>query len=178
MVERSETPTPEERRVAATLSQWRAPSWVVPLFGLAAVGVVLWLVFLVSVLPSTQRVDHWDVAWGGFDAVLAFLLISVAVSAWRRSPRLQGAATAAAILLFVDAWFDVLTSKVGSDRWVAIAQAALLEVPLALLCLLVARNTERSFLRPVLNVVDHLADAPLQPDVAGADNSEPASRGR
>ncbi len=159
MTERPQTAKTDERHDIAALSQWRAPSWVVPLFGVAAVGVVLWIIFLVSVLPSTQRVSHWDVAWGGFDTVLAFLLLSVAVCAWRRSPRLHGAATAAATLLLVDAWFDILTSRVGTDRWIAIGQAVLLEVPLAVLCLLVARDAER-YLRPVLAIMDGLGRAP------------------
>jgi hypothetical protein len=50
-----------------------------------------------------------------FDIVLALLRVGVAVSAWRRSPWLEGAATAAATLLLVDAWFDVLTASSRSE---------------------------------------------------------------
>jgi len=87
---------------------WRPPGWVVPLFGVAALLLVPWVVLLVAALPSAHRAAHWDIAWAGFDVALALLLLTVAVAARRRSPWLEGAATATAALLFVDAWFDVL----------------------------------------------------------------------
>jgi hypothetical protein len=116
---------------------------VVPLFTLAAFVLLPWVVLLVSVLPSTHRSAHWDVAWGGFDAALALLLLTVAITALRRSPWLEGAATAAATLLFVDAWFDVLTASTGMELVLALVEALLIELPLAVLCLLLARDAER-----------------------------------
>lgn len=121
----------------------RPPGWVVPLFGLAALLLVPWVVLLVVVLPSTHRAEHWDIAWAGFDVALALLLLAVAVAAWRRSPWLEGAATATATLLFVDAWFDVLTSSTRAEFLVSIGEAAFVELPLAVLCLLLARDAER-----------------------------------
>jgi len=122
---------------------WRPPRWVVPLFGLAALLLVPWVVLLVFALPSEHRAAHWDIAWAGFDVALALLLLMVAVAARRRSPRLEGAATATATLLFVDAWFDVLTSSTRAELMVSVAEAALVELPLAILCLLLARQAER-----------------------------------
>src|SRR5262245_16631368 len=101
------------------------PRWAVPLFGLSGLLLVPWVVLLVFVLPSTHRSAHWDVAWAGFDVVLALLLVTVAITAWRRSPWLEGAATAAAALLFVDAWFDVLTSSTSAELAVALVEAVL-----------------------------------------------------
>lgn len=115
---------------------------MVPLFALAAVVLVPTVVLLLVVLPSTHRSEHWDIAWGGFDIVLALLLLAVAVTAWRRSPWLEGAATAAATLLFVDAWFDVLTSSTRGELVLALVEAVFVELPLALLCLLLARSAE------------------------------------
>ncbi len=140
-------------------SQWRPPRWVAPLFGLAALVLVPWVILLVRMLPSTHRASNWDVAWGGFDVILALLLLGVAIAAWRRSPWLQGAATAAATLLFVDAWFDVLTSSGGNELYVAIAEAVLVELPLAVLCLLLARDTERRLVEPLL---EHAEATPLR----------------
>ena len=122
---------------------WRPARWVIPLFGLAGIVLVPWILFLIRSLPSTHAAAHWDIVWAGFDLALAFLLLGVAVAAWRRSPWLEGAATAAAALLAVDAWFDILTSSTNIERLTAIGEAALAELPLAVLCLLLARDAER-----------------------------------
>lgn len=122
---------------------WRRRGWVAPLFGLASLLLVPWVVVLVVVLPSTHRAEHWDVAWGGFDVLLAVLLLAVAVTAWRRSRWLEGAATAAATLLFVDAWFDVLTASSRTELVAAVVEALVVELPLALFCLLLAHDAER-----------------------------------
>ena len=122
---------------------WRPARWVVPLFSLAGIVLVPWVLFLIRSLPSTHAAAHWDIAWAGFDVALAFLLLAVAVAAWRRSPWLEGTATAAAALLAVDAWFDILTSSTNVERLMAIGEAALAELPLAVLCLLLARDAER-----------------------------------
>src|SRR5438034_9901069 len=126
------TATQAAGAVMAEPAGWRPPRWVVPLFGLAALLLVPWVVLLLFALPSTQRAAHWDIAWAGFDVALALLLFTVAVAAWRRSPWLEGAAAAAATLLFVDAWFDVLTSSTQTEFWVSILEAALVELPLAI----------------------------------------------
>jgi hypothetical protein len=122
---------------------WRPAAWVVPLFSLSAIVLVPWIVFLVRSLPSTHAAAHWDIAWAGFDVGLALLLLGVAVAAWRRSSWLEGAATAAAALLVVDAWFDILTSSTSVELVTAIGEAVLVELPLAVLCFLLARDAER-----------------------------------
>ena len=75
---------------------WRPAPWVVPLFALAGIVLVPWVVFLVRSLPSTHAAAHWDIAWAGFDIGLAFLLMTVALAAWRRSSWLEGTATGSA----------------------------------------------------------------------------------
>ena len=122
---------------------WRPARWVVPLFALAGIVLVPWIVFLVQRLPSTHAAAHWDIAWAGFDVALALVLLSVAAAAWRRSLWLEGAASAAAALLAVDAWFDILTSSSHVELAFAIAEALLVELPLAVVCLLLARDAER-----------------------------------
>src|SRR5436189_5928776 len=137
------TATQTAGTVMAEPAGWRPPRWVVPLFGLAALLLVPWVVLLVVALPSTHQAAHWDIAWAGFDVALALLLLTVAVAAWRRSPWLEGAATATATLLFVDAWFDVLTSSTRAAFVVSSGEAVFAELPLAVLCLLLARDAER-----------------------------------
>jgi len=121
------------------------PPWIVALFALASLVLVPTAVVLVRALPSRHQSEHWDVAWGGFDFMLAAVLLAVAFAAWRRSPWLEGAAAAAATLLFVDAWFDVLTASSRSELMLALTEAVLIEGPLAILCLWIARDAERVF---------------------------------
>jgi hypothetical protein len=122
---------------------WRPARWVVPLFGGTAVLLLPWIVVLATLLPAQHAAPHWDITWVGFDTGLSGLLISVAYAAWRRSPWLEGAATAAAALLAVDAWFDVTTSASRPELVTALAEAVLVELPLAVLCFRLARDTER-----------------------------------
>jgi hypothetical protein len=128
------------------------PRTVPPFFALAALVLVPWTVLLVNQLPSEHQAIHWDIAWGGFDLGLSLTLLAVAIAAWRRSPWLEGAATAAATLLVVDAWFDVLTASPGTDRLVAIVEAAVVELPLAVVCLALARKVERGLSGLLLGV--------------------------
>jgi len=122
----------------ARSGRWRPAPWVVPLFALAGIVLVPWTVLLVRSLPSTHAAAHWDIAWAGFDVGLALLLLGVAISGWRRSPWL-----AAATLLVVDAWFDIMTSSTHLELAIAIGEAVLIELPLAGLCYLLARDAER-----------------------------------
>jgi len=41
---------------------------------------------------------------------------------------------AAAAILLCDAWFDIMTSTSGLDRWLALASAAAVELPLGVVC--------------------------------------------
>jgi hypothetical protein len=122
---------------------WQPPRWLVPFFVLAALLLVPWVVLLAVALPSAHQSAHWDIAWAGFDVALALLLLAVGIAAWRRSAWLEGAAAATATLLFVDAWFDVLTSSTRAEVFISIGEAVLVEVPLAIFCLLLARDAER-----------------------------------
>lgn len=117
-----------------------APRWVAVLMGGCAVALVPWIVLLGITLPERQESPHWNVAWVGFDVALLAAMGLTALFAWRRSTWVQVSAAAAATLLVSDAWFDVLTSRRGHDRMLAIGSAVLLEVPLAALCLWVARH--------------------------------------
>ena len=122
------------------------PAWIIPLFAVGAVVLVPTIVLLAVVLPSTHQSEHWDVAWSGFDVMLALMLLAVAVTAWRGSAWLEAAAAGAATLLFVDAWFDVLTASSRSELIVALVEAVFVELPLALLCLWLTRGAERLWL--------------------------------
>jgi hypothetical protein len=109
-----------------------------------AVALLPWAFWLSTALPSRHLSEHWDVAWAGFDLMLACSLAVTALSAMRRSPTLEGAATASGALLVVDAWFDVVTSDAGHELVMAAALAVFCELPLAALCFWVALDAERA----------------------------------
>ena len=108
--------------------------WVPPLLALIALGLIPWAIWLTTVLPSHEVAEHWDLAWGGLDLMLAAALLATAVSAWRHGPLLQACAACTGTLLAVDAWFDLLTSS-GRELTYAVVLAVLAELPLAALCL-------------------------------------------
>ena len=107
---------------------------------LAVVGVLLlpWALWLSYSLPSRQVAHHWDLAWAGFDVILSLALLGTAFALFtsRRVGRSLAAATGA--LLLADAWFDVVTASGAGERWVAVALAALAEVPIAIVCFVLA----------------------------------------
>lgn len=119
------------------------PPWAPVLLVACTVLLIPWSVLLFFTLPEQQVARHWDLAWAGFDVGIATMLATTAVSILRRSVWTPVAATAAGTLLLVDAWFDVVTSPTQDERWVAVGMGVLCEVPLAVVCLLIARNVER-----------------------------------
>ncbi len=94
-------------------------------------------------LPAHHVARHWDVAWAGFDAGMAAVLLATVVAAVRGSAWLTGLALAAAAMLLCDAWFDVVTSARPVDLWVAVASAVAVELPLAAICVVVSRSALR-----------------------------------
>jgi hypothetical protein len=120
-----------------------APRWLAYAFAACSLALIPWTVWLYTTLPSRATADNWDVAWAGFDLALAAALLLTAVGALRRSAWTQGVAASAATLLACDIWFDVMTSRSGHELEVALAMALVAEAPLAILCVWVARNSER-----------------------------------
>ena len=116
-----------------------APAWAIVLLGVVALALVPWSIALTMQLPAHHVARHWDVAWAGFDAGMAVVLIATVVAAVRGSAWLTGLAMAAAAMLVCDAWFDVVTSA-PDERWVAVASALVVELPLAVVCVLVSRS--------------------------------------
>lgn len=119
-----------------------APRWVAPVFGIGAILLVPWIVYLGAELPEKNVSRHWDVTWVGFDIVLLFALARTAWFAWRGRRQVELPAVASATLLLVDAWFDVTTSHPGWDMAQAAASAIFLEIPMALLALWIAAHVE------------------------------------
>ena len=104
-----------------------------PMFALLSLLLIPWIFFVAIALPSRELSPHYDLAWAGFDVLIFLALAATAYFALRRSRHLARASTAAATILLVDAWFDVLTSG-NRDRAMAIVFALVIELPLSALC--------------------------------------------
>jgi len=119
----------------------RAVRWAGPLFTLFAVIMVPWTVYIGESLPMRQLSSHYDASWAGFDVLLVAALAGTGYFALRRSRYLAMAATATAVLLIVDAWFDLMTTPEGQIVQ-SIVLAAVVELPLAAVCIWLGLHTQ------------------------------------
>jgi hypothetical protein len=122
--------------------QW-LPSWIGGGLFLVALILAPWSLWIALSLPRRTAAYHWGAAWAGFDLLLSIALASTAVSVWRRSHWALTASGIAAGMLICDAWFDVLTSS-PHGRPLAIVEAVFCELPLAFICIWLARRAGRS----------------------------------
>ncbi len=106
----------------------------------SAVVLIPWTAWLAIRLPARHVSRHWDVAWVGFDVLLTALIATTGIALWKRSALAPFTATAAATLLVTDAWFDIFTARPGDELDWAILAAALVELPLAILCFWLVRR--------------------------------------
>src|SRR5690349_17323670 len=106
-----------------------------------------WCAELGATLPASAHVPNWSLAWVGLDLAEAVAALLTATLLTRGSPRAAIPASAGAALLLADAWFDLCTSSPGLDRLLAVAEAVLVELPLAAaavwLAVAVTRDTGR-----------------------------------
>lgn len=137
----------------------RVVRWAGPAFVLFSLALLPWIVYLGYTLPSRQASPHYDVAWAGFDILLLFVLASSGYFALRRSRYLATSSIAAATLLVVDAWFDVMTSP-ASQIPESLALALLVELPLAAVCVWLSHHTQQLAERRVVLLLRRRSPAP------------------
>ena len=113
---------------------------LVTFFGGAALLLVPWTIGLARALPCRYVTAHWGIAWVGLDTAIAAGLAVTGVAVLRRAAWLDRVAVATATLLGVDAWFDVLTARSTSAVVLASVEALAVELPVAVLCIWVARR--------------------------------------
>lgn len=119
------------------------PRWLAALlFGLAVV-LVPWILYLTFTLPARHVTVHYDLAWVGFDVALTVAFAATAWAVLRGSRWLVALAAVTGTLLLCDAWFDITTSRPGTELLEAIALAAVAELPLAALCGFIVYDAER-----------------------------------
>ena len=134
-------PAPEPEN-SVLVDDSRIVPWTGPMFALFSVILLPWIIYIAVSLPARQLSPNYDIAWAGFDVLLAAGLGGTAYFALRRSRYLSTAAAATAILLVVDAWFDCLTTP-GHARLQSIALCVLIELPLAAVCLWLSYHTHQ-----------------------------------
>ncbi|MER6375449.1 hypothetical protein ABT255_45540 [Streptomyces mirabilis] len=101
------------------------------LLTVCALGLVPWTVLLAMTLPSVYEVRQWRVTWVGFDALLMVAMAATALLGWLRHRAVIVSATATAVLLICDAWFDVSLAFGTAGVWLSAVLAACVELPLA-----------------------------------------------
>ncbi len=134
-------PAPEPENTVL-VDNARVVRWAGPAFTLFALILLPWTAYLGYSLPSHQVAADYDVAWAGFDVILLTALASTGYFALRRSRFLANAAIATAMLLIVDAWFDVMTTP-PDQRLESIAMAVLAELPLAAACVWLSLHAQQ-----------------------------------
>jgi hypothetical protein len=115
--------------------------WAGPAFILFSLVLLPWTIYLGFSLPDRQLSPHYNIAWVGFDVLELIALGSTGYFALRHSRYLAVTSAAAATLLVVDAWFDVMTSP-RHQILQAIVLAVLVELPLAAVCAWLSYHTE------------------------------------
>ena len=118
--------------------------WIAPLLACGALVLIPWTLVLAYRLPARHTSHHWDLAWVGFDIALAAALGATGWGIARRAAWAPSAAAVAATLLLCDAWFDNVLANSREEHLEAALEAALVEIPLALFCLWLARNCEHT----------------------------------
>lgn len=135
-------PAAPEPENAVLTDDSRVVRWAGPVFALFALLLLPWIAYIAISLPARQLSPNFDIAWSGFDVLLAAGLASTAYFALRRSRYLSTAAAATATLLLVDAWFDCMTTP--GDAWVqSITLCFVVELPLAAVCLWLSYHTQQ-----------------------------------
>jgi hypothetical protein len=121
----------------------RIPAWTTKLYIMLAVVLLPWTIYLGVTLPEHHLSAHWDVSWTGLDIGLIVTLIATGLFAYFRSIWVIIAAASTGSLLLVDAWFDIMSERQGSDFRQALILAFVFELPLAALSYYLAGHALR-----------------------------------
>lgn len=106
-----------------------------------------WSIVLWQSLPSDHLARHWNLAWSGFDFGLVLSLGLTALLGLRKSGWVIVPASAAGILLLIDAWFDCLTAKQGWEYVLSLSSATIVEVPMAIMAFWIAYSAGKHYIK-------------------------------
>ena len=132
----------ERKSVPVPASSWK---WDAVLVFIVAACIILaaWTGYLAVSLPRYYRAGGWRGAWVGFDFALLCAFAAAGWTAWRRRQLLVITLAVLATLLICDAWFDVALDVRTPGFWEALGSALLVELPLAVVAILMARRLLR-----------------------------------
>jgi hypothetical protein len=149
-------------------------AWVsLALLALTAV-MVPWTLWLSVVLPAKHTSHDWDATWVGFDLVLLTALGLTAVGYRKHWPILPIVASAAGVLLFADAWFDVTLSGANAS---SVTLALVAEIPVGAFCLWIAWQGMQDLLREsARSRGDRRVPGPASPRPHTPDRRRPVDR--
>ncbi|MFE5300920.1 hypothetical protein [Streptomyces sp. NPDC056632] len=105
----------------------------------AGLALLPWLGYLAGTLPPAEAAG-----WVVLDTLEAAALLAAGTRVLHADPSCRAPAVAAAVLLTADACIDLATASPGAERAVALAMAVGAELPLAALCLTLARSVGRA----------------------------------
>ncbi|GAA2010583.1 hypothetical protein GCM10009839_00630 [Catenulispora yoronensis] len=118
------------------------PHWTGWLLLVLGFFTLPWTANLAVYLPDKSEAAHYNASWVGFDLLLCALLIRTGWSLLRRRAYVEVTAGMTAVMLLIDAWFDVLSAPTFKEFVFALVLALGVEVPLALFCLWVSVRAE------------------------------------
>jgi hypothetical protein len=118
------------------------PHWTGWLLLALGVFTLPWAANLAIDLPAKAEAAHYKASWVGFDLLLCALLLRTGWSLLRHRAYVEVTAAMTAVVLVIDAWFDVLSASNSDDFTTALALALCVELPLAAFCLWVAARVE------------------------------------
>jgi hypothetical protein len=150
-LEQESTPPP-----AAT---WRWYAVIAVTVG-ACVFMVIWITVLALTLPAFYHTGNWRGAWVGFDIAELAMFAATGWAAWRRRQLLIICLIVLATLLLCDAWFDVVLDVRTGGFLPSLLSALLVEVPLAVLAILLARRLLRLAIGQVMRYEGLTAKVP------------------
>jgi len=132
----------ERRSSTAPGTSWKWDAVLVVIV-VSCVVLAAWTGYLAVTLPRFYRTGSWRGAWVGFDLALLAAFAVAGWAAWRRRQVLIIALAVLATLLITDAWFDVVLDVRTSGFWESLASALIVELPLALTAVFIARRLLR-----------------------------------
>jgi hypothetical protein len=123
-------------------TSWKWDLLLVVIIG-GCILLAAWIGYLVVTLPSFYRAGSWRGAWVGFDIAELAAFAVTGWAAWRRRQILIICLIVLATLLLCDAWFDVVLDARTAGFLGSLLSALLVEVPIAVLAVFVARRLLR-----------------------------------